>query len=140
MNITVSGSFTKGRKKMIESRKQQVSLKNSLEKELKEKQRKNEFPDNLKAAISKIDNAIRIYSVSKTQRVELEGIVINYKLLQNFLDKLSNFDINLTAAENALVLSYSKPFSSNKGKLTLYDLSSYFEDFTDIPKVVITND
>lgn len=140
MQIQIQGEFTEVRKTMKTLRQEKATIRRKLEKELKEKTEKKQRTDNIKNQLRQIEREINIYTFTKTWPVKVQNVLVNGKLLQDFLKKLNGFQTNLTVNDKSITLTYSKPFSSNKGELVLYDLSKYFQEITYFPTIVLKDE
>ena len=76
--------------------------------------------------IARLESFIKKFSPSKMQPINIDGIVINYKLYQQFLKKLKGFVITEVIKENCLELKYSK--GAANGTLVLEDLTPIFPE------------
>lgn len=82
---------------------------------------------------------IRQYSVSLTLPVKTpEGIIINGKVLQQFLKKLKKMYYEIHSSTKSLVVYYGNSPSDWSGKLHLYDISEYFKGFENIPELAVS--
>jgi len=130
--ITITGDFKKGKEQMKEKRKENMKQLNKLRKKL-EKEALVRVSD--KEQLEYLGNSIPVYSVSITLPAEIEGLIINGKLLQTFLKKLKGFRKELIVQEESVLLKYGEKQGAWTGEMELYDISSFFEGFTDIPKI-----
>lgn len=136
MEISINGDFTQGRKQMTEIRKSKVQERNKLERERKKKQKENQYTGSLENRIKKLDHEINMYSVSKMMPTRHNNrIVINGKLLQDFIKKLKGFHYTIEDKEQSLKLKYGREYGKWTGELELFDLSNYFAGFTDMPEL-----
>src|SRR5690625_6366705 len=85
-----------------------------------------------KEQLEYLGNSIPVYSVSITLPAEIEGLIINGKLLQTFLKKLKGFRKELIVQEESVLLKYGEKQGAWTGEMELYDISSFFEGFSDI--------
>lgn len=76
--------------------------------------------------IAHLESFIKKFSPSKMQPINIDGIVINYKLYQQFLKKLKGFVITEVIKENCLELKYSK--GAVNGTLVLENLTPIFPE------------
>jgi hypothetical protein len=82
--------------------------------------------------IDKLENLQRIYSSKYVLPVKFEGLIINYKLLSDFLKKIKNYNLKGSVIDGALTIEYMKE-KGMKGQLQLNDISHYYQYFQGIP-------
>jgi len=68
----------------------------------------------------------------KMKPYKMGGIIIDYKMYENFIKKLKGFEITEQVMGNVLVVTYKK--GANKGELQLNDLSDDFPKNSDFPE------
>jgi len=68
----------------------------------------------------------------KMKPYKMGGIIIDYKMYENFMKKLKGFEITEQVMGNVLVVTYKK--GANKGELQLNDLSDDFPKNSDFPE------
>jgi|SRR5699024_5609644 len=130
--ITITGDFKKGKEQMKEKRKENMKQLNKLRKKLEKEALQSVSEEE---QLEYLENSIPVYSVSLTLPAEIEGLIINGKLLQSFLKKLKGFQLELTVQEESVLLQYGEKQGEWTGEMELFDISSFFEGFTDIPKI-----
>lgn len=138
MNITFNGDFTDGRELMKVKRQQLINEIKRLEKEHKKLEAYP--PQSELNHLESIRSKLPFYSISKTVPVEFKDIIINGKLLKAFIKKLKGFQYQITTNEHRLKLEYGRKHGNWIGELELFNLSSYFKGFTDIPKMEVSYD
>ncbi|MFB7301700.1 hypothetical protein [Heyndrickxia sporothermodurans] len=84
--------------------------------------------------LDNLEHLQKIYSASWVLPVKVEGIIINYKVLQAYLKKLEKFNLKISVSDDCLTLTYKQ---DQKGYIELYDMTKYFHDFKHIPVAVI---
>lgn len=108
----------------------------------KPKDKWSPYPTRVTNRINELEFKEKLFRVSKTLPVRIEGLVINYKLYSSFTKKLKDFRISVAVNDNCLEVNYWKPGTLNNGKgvLKLYDLSPYFVEFKHIPVAEFVED
>ncbi|MBU5594897.1 hypothetical protein KQI76_06940 [Amphibacillus sp. MSJ-3] len=124
MEPRIVGNFTEGKEMMKKKREE-------LRKELNQAEKKGV----VKA--KSLKRLIAIYSVSATLPAEIDGIIVNGLALTRFIKKLKGFRYEIIVEGDCLTVNYGKTRREWTGKLVLYDMSSYFEGYPDIPKLVM---
>ena len=84
----------------------------------------------LENRITHLENVIARFKRMKPYK--MGGIIIDYKLYENFMKKLKGFEITEQVIDNVLVVTYKK--GANKGELQLNDLSDDFPKNSDFPE------
>lgn len=138
MLTIVSGSIDKVKTELKQVQKwkadEEKILKNKirswtkLEKKAarEEKRKENQPPKDLTEKLKEIGIAKgKMFSGIVPARVE--DITIDYKTYQQAVNKLKDFVINLEVKNKELILCYPK------GRIHLYDVSSFFVDLHSIP-------
>lgn len=77
---------------------------------------------------------LKIYSSKYVLPAKFKGLIINYKLLMDFLKKIKKFDIQLEIEDGNLIVKY-RDFKGIKGVLHLSDISFYYEGIHGIPEI-----
>src|SRR5690625_4559929 len=130
----MQGHFTKGREMM-------KARRTELQKEIKRFENKHKKLKVIPGAdiklVKELKAKVPIYSLSKTVPAKYQGIVVNGQLLIRFIKRLKGFRYEIEVKNGRLYLYYGERRNQWTGTLTLYDLSKYFEGYTDIPKLVI---
>lgn len=116
------GGFRLGRQLMKERRSQLL------------KEIKSEKSSKSKAELEKL---IPIYSISVTIPATYEGLIINGLLLTRFIKKLKGFRYEVQVDDKKLILNYGKRWGRWTGRLELPDLSEYFKDYPNIPRLEV---
>lgn len=143
MSISIEGDFAIGRELMKQNRKNRSKEITRLSKEHDKMYENNTgSPVSTSNKIERLEKSIQFCSVSLTLPAEIDGIIINAKLLQAFMKNLNkDYRTSFTVDEYKLQLDYWNRFKhSDRGNLTLFDISDHFKGYTDIPKLVINND
>lgn len=137
MEIVIDGEFSKGKELMKKRRRSCMAEINKLEKKL---EKLKVAPNRELNQLESLRKMLLIYSISKTVPVKHNtGIIVNGKLLQAFMKKLKGFQYTISSNEQSLKLQYGRRYGEWTGELELFDISSYFEGFTDIPKLEVYN-
>lgn len=139
MKIIILGDFKEGRELMKQYRAEHIMRISELKK-TEQNTSKGDKMRELESAIKFLNESIPIFSVSRTIPAEHKGIVFNGKILQAFVKKLKGFHYQITTDETGLNLEYGRKHGEWTGELQLLNLSDYFKDFTDIPRMVIDYD
>jgi len=84
----------------------------------------------LKNRIADLESYIARFK--KMKPYKMGGIIIDYKMYENFIKKLKGFEITEQVMGNVLVVTYKK--GANKGELQLNDLSDDFPKNSDFPE------
>lgn len=117
--------------------KQLLTIKNQQLKQVKADLKDLKKSDsNFKKRI-KLENRIAdlenfIARFKKMKPYKMGGIIIDYKMYENFMKKLKGFEITEQVIDNVLVVTYKK--GVNKGELQLNDLSDDFPKGSDFPE------
>ncbi|PLR84638.1 hypothetical protein CVD25_00970 [Bacillus canaveralius] len=127
--LTVLGNFEKIKAEMNEAR----ALKTMSEKAIERLYAKS--PLDLQKALNQNRFLLNMYSASKTLPVQVGDHIINYKVFASFSKKLKGFQSSISILPDGIVVQYWKPGTLNQGKgvLRLYDISTYFLGFQNIP-------
>ena len=114
--------------------KQLLDIKNQQLKEvkadLKNVKKSDSNYNKLKNRISHLESYIARFK--KMKPYKMGGIIIDYKMYENFMKKLKGFEITEQVMDNFLVVTYKK--GANKGELQLNDLSDDFPKNSDFPE------
>lgn len=120
--VKVVGSFRLGKEMMKEKRAQLV-------KDIKS--------ETSSYNVSGLEKLIPVYSVSVTIPATYEGLIINGLLLTRFIKKLKGFRYEVQVDDKKLILNYGKRWGRWTGRLELPDLSEYFKDYPNIPRLEV---
>jgi hypothetical protein len=82
----------------------------------------------LEKQIIDLENFIHHFRVSVMEPVQIDDIVINYKLYKAFMKKLKGFKVSEKIDNNTLIINYGK------GELHLYDLTHHFPEGSEFPE------
>jgi hypothetical protein len=134
--LELDGDFEKIKSEMKAARKAVIDASAAIRK----KYRGKNIPKNEQASLEDNADHERLYSLSRVLPVSVQGVVINYKLYKAFMKKLKGFQTRIVVAGDGIVVQYWKPGSQGRGRLKLYDISSYFTDFEHIPIANIRED
>jgi hypothetical protein len=107
------------------------NIKSQL-KHLEKRENQGSYVDCTK--VNRLEMDLKIYSVKYVLPVKIGGLIINYKLLTDFLKKIKKFDVDFRIEDGNLIVEYSQ-IKGNKGILHLGDLTPYYRDFHSIPLV-----
>lgn len=135
MEVKFKGSVTKVKEQMKKDRRGMKAEIERLEKE--KKKNKGILPVKDKKRLNHLERTLHIFSVSSTLPADFEGLVINGKLLQDYLKKLKGWSFKLEKTDESIKLWYGRERPYLNGLLELYPLNHYFEDYEDIPKLEI---
>lgn len=136
MDVSIVGDFKKGKELMKAKRAESMKQIRKLE---RKHEKLNLPPAKEVKELEALQKTIPFYSVSVTTPAKYENVIINGKLVLNFIKKLKGFHYDITTTDDSLKLSYGRKLGEWTGELELFDLSSYFEGFTDIPKLEVYN-
>lgn len=118
-------------------KKQIKSWKDFEKKAAKEEGRKeNPYPkefDEKVSALQKVQNIL-----SSVIPVRIGDIIVNHKLITDVLKKLKGYEIDMKILNHELIMVYKK--QNEKGRVHLYDVTNYFQDFHHIPVAEIGQD
>lgn len=97
--------------------------------------------EKLKKRMDEIEKLKQFYNSSSIIPVQVENNIINYKLYETFMKSLKAFSTETKVWTDMITIHYWKDrFIQPKGRLELYDLSHYFEDFNSIPTAEIVSE
>lgn len=100
-------------------------LKSSL-KRLKKEEAKFEVKNKVEKQIAALEQYIHKFRKAAMHPVKIDGIIINYKLYELFMNKLKDFQITQEVIDGHLIVRYKNKVSN--GTLILEDLTSHFPD------------
>ncbi|RAK21117.1 hypothetical protein B0I26_10369 [Anoxybacillus vitaminiphilus] len=127
----ISGNFENLKSEMklhLENVKRKIKI---YESERKRKKYLNEYEQK---KLQELYNLKRIYTPTNVLPVKINGtnLVIDFKIYQSFMKKIQPFTFQIITSSNRLCIEYQTDTHS-KGCLELYDLSSFFSNFQNIP-------
>lgn len=103
-------------------------------KEIKAKYKKEKvkvLPKEAEAKIEGLEHRKDMYSVSKILPVCIDGLIINFKLYETFMEKIKDFQIDIKVTNEHVQIDYQK--GKAQGTLVLEDMSPYFNGFVHVP-------
>lgn len=107
--------------------KEEIKQLKKEERELRKAGRYNARP---LEKIGAAEKELAFYDIRKVKPVKVDGLVINLKLLEDFVKKIKHLPVDFEVKDTFL-LKYPK------GRLELLDLSHKYKDFEDFPEVTI---
>lgn len=126
--IVIKGDTSEVREYMRKKRRETV-------KGIKELERSEVDREKLK----ELRAAVAIYTQSYSMPVQIETIVINGKLLEKFLKRISGMPYEFFLHEDKLRVCYGEKPGKFQGVLELQNLSKYFKEPIIFPRLVIKN-
>lgn len=136
--IEVKGSFDEIKIQMKDANK---SIADEIKHHKKRYRKEGHLPRAVQEIVDGLAAKARIYSVSKVLPVQVENLMINYKLYEAFTKKLKGFEYSILVVDDGVIIQYWKrrTLAQGKGMLKLYDISKYFKNFHSIPEAVLND-
>src|SRR5690625_4809743 len=126
--IETKGNFSKGRNLMKSKRAEAL-------KEIRKLEKKYNLTTEESYRLEFYKKTVPVYSLSQNLTAKYEGLIVNSKLLIQFIKHLKDMNWEISIEGDTLKLQYLGKNSG--GLLEVYDVSPYFEDFNDIPEMKI---
>lgn len=123
-----SDSAKKELKKLLASEKARAA-------EIKKKYPAKDRELSIRRQISAVEDFIHRFRVSEMAPVQVGDIVINYKIYENLMKKLTGYKVACEVENGSLLVSYTNGKAS--GSMELYDLSGHLKSMETIPEAVI---